>query len=373
MTASTPSAATWRPGAGATPVPRRALTFVRLPLPALARGQLLEAVRLQLTQYMPAGPFGFLCRRQTGGTLLAWSWALGADARSPRRGGWPEGVLDEPGRGLRVLRRSEGFEAQQWSGDELLHSRWFEALPDAAEWQRFVRGCGADPSEHPLPEPTVATKLRRPARGWLAGDNLPAADPWQGWRWQGALLLLGAVAAAALGVHLQARQQLRIDTERLQALQGSREASLQARARYESASRELEALRALVPRLSQLELLERVTASGVFASARKSDSAAITGTPAGPAPGPVASAAAPSGDSARMLEWDYRNGQLKITLELPDRNITLLDVTRKLEGVPGLGTLRVGQDSAGNALTLSASVVELAPPADTSRPGSTAR
>ncbi len=374
MTASTPSAAPWRPSAGATPVPRRALTFVRLPMPTLARGQLLDAVRLQLTQYVPAGPFGFLCRTQTGGTLLVWAWTLDATARSPRRGGWAECVLDVPAQGLRLLRRAEGFEAQQWSGGELLHSRWFAALPDAADWQRFVRGCGADPNEHPLPEPTVAAALRRPARGWLAGDNLPAVDPWQGWRWRVALLLLGAVAAAALGVHLQARRQLRIDTERLLTLQGSREASLQARAHYEKASRELEALRALVPRLSQLELLERVTASGIFTSAPTNDSATAAKAQAtAPASGAPASAAATGSDGARMLEWDYRNGQLKITLELPDRNVTLLDVTRKLESVPGLGALRVGQDSAGNALTLSASIAELAPVADARRPGIAAR
>ncbi len=372
MTASTPSATPWRPSAGAAPVPRRALTFVRLPMPALARGQLLDAVRLQLTQYLPAGSFGFLCRTQAGGTLLVWAWALDGNVRSPRRGGWAESVLDEPAQGLRLLRRAEGFEAQQWSGGELLHSRWFEALPDAAEWQRFVRGCGADPAEHPLPEPTVAPALRRPARGWLAGDNLPAVDPWQGWRWRVALLVLGTVAAAALGVHLQARQQLRIDTERLQALRGSREASLQARARYEQSASELEALRALVPRLSQLELLERVTASGIFAPAVAA-SAPLAKAPAVPAPGLPASASATGAVGARMLEWDYRNGQLKITLELPERDVTLLDVTRKLESVPGLGALRVGQDSAGNALTLSANIAELAPPTDTPRPGIAAR
>jgi len=373
VTASTPSAALWRPSAGSPAVPRRALTFVRLPMPALARGQLLAAVRLQLTQYMPAGPFGFICRSQTGGTLLVWAWAVDAASGSPRRGGgWAECALDEPAQGLRLVRRSEGFEAQQWSGGELLHSRWFETPPGDADWERFTRGCGANPNEHALPQPAVARTLRRPARGWIAGDNLPAADPWQGWHWQAALLLLGTVAAAALGVDLQARQQLRIDTERLQALRGSREASLQARARYERASSELDALRALVPRLSQLELLERVTASGIFAPAPAGESPTAAKAPASSAPGLPPSASPAGTAGARMLDWDYRNGQLKITLELPEGNVTLLDVTRKLEAVPGLGALRVGQDSASNALTLSANIAELAPPDATPRSGGTA-
>lgn len=360
-----------RPGAGRSLVPRQALTFMRLPMPALGRGQLLDAVRLQLTQYMPASSFGFVCRLQTGDMVMAWAWTIDASAGSPRRSGsWAESALDEPAEGLRLLRRSSGFETQQWSGDELRHSRWFETLPSADDWQRFVRGCGADPQDHPLPEPTVARSMQRPARGWLAGDNLPAADPWQGWRWQAAALGLGAIAAAALGAHLQTREQLRIDLERLNALSSGRKASMQARARYEQASGELEALRAMAPRLSQLELIDRVIASGIFAPMPASDSvppptklaktaaqAPVDATPGKPMP------LNPPAPAARLLDWDYRNGQLKLTLELAARDVTLLEITRRLERVPGLGALRVGQDSADSTLTLSAAVTKLASPA----------
>lgn len=377
MSVSRPLAALWRPKPGSALVPRRVLTFVRLPMPALGRGQWLDAVRLQLTQYMPAGPFGFICRMQAGGTLVAWAWAIDASAGSPRRSAsWAESALDEPAQGLRLVKRSSGFEAQQWSGGELQHSRWFESLPSADDWQRFARGCGIDPQEHPLPAPTIAHTLQHAGRGWLAGDNLPAADPWQGWRWQAAVLLFGAIAAAAAGVHLQARQQLRIDTERLAALRSGREAALQARARYELASSELGALRALAPRLSQLELLDRVTASGIFAPLRSPDAASsvkpLEKTSAKPPsslpPGVPATTTAPEPAATRLLDWDYRNGLLKMTLELPERDVTLLEITRRLENVPGLGALRVGQDSAGNTLTLSASIAELAPAARNDAP-----
>ena len=284
-------------------------------------------------------------------------------------------MLDEPAQGLRLLRRAEGFEAQQWSGGELLHSRWFEALPDAAEWQRFVRGCGADPDEHPLPEPTVAAVLRRPARGWLAGDNLPAVDPWQGWRWRVALLLLGTVGGCGPG-----RAPCRLASSCASTPNACRPCAAAARPRcrpVRATSRPRASSRPCArwcPRLSQLELLERVTASGIFASARGrrfSDTRQDPGQSRRPAC--RRAPAATGSDGARMLEWDYRNGQLKITLELPDRDVTLLDVTRKLESVPGLGALRVGQDSAGNTLTLSANIAELAPPTDAPRPGIAAR
>lgn len=348
---------------GNAPVPRQVLTFVRLAMPALGRGRLLDAARLQLTQYMPAGPFGFICRAQTHGYVIAWAWVIVGSAGSPRRrGNWPESASDDTTQGLRLLRRSAGFEAQQWAGGELLHSRWFATLPDDAEWQRFARGCGVDPQGYPLPEPTVARQLRRPSRAWLAGDNLPAADPWQGWHWQVGLLLLGCIAAAALGLHLQAREQLRIDTLRLTALRSSREASLQSRMRFEQASAELGTLSALAPKLSQLELLDRVVASGIFAPIKKSEPTKPAPVAPSLAPGMPPGAGLPELALTRLLDWDFRNGQLKITLELPERDMTLLDITRRLEAVPGLGVLRVGQDSAGNTLTLSGTVAEFGPP-----------
>lgn len=325
-------------------MPRQVLTFVRLPMPALARGRLLDSVRLQLTQYMPSGPFGFVCHAPTGGSVQVWAWTLGAEMGSPQRGSaWPEPALDAPASdGLHLRRRSAGFEAQQWAGGELLHSRWFASPPEGDDWERFARGCGVAPADHPLPAATVARPSAHPTRGWLAGDSLPAPDRWQGWRWQAALLALGAVAAAGLGMHLQAGEQLRLDSQRLQDLRSGREAALHARAGYEQTATELEALRALVPRLSQLELFDRVTASGAFA--------------------PIGPAGAAQLAGAKLLDWDYRSGQLKLTVELPERDLTLLDITRRIEKVPGLGTLRVGQDSVDNTLSLTAAVTELAPP-----------
>jgi hypothetical protein len=356
--------------ANGMPVPRQRLVFVRLPMPGLARRQLTDAMRLQLTQYLPAGSFGFIFKQQADSHVLAWAWTLEEGAASPQRGGsWPESAADEtPADGLQLLRRSAGFEAQQWLRGELRHSRWFAATPDAEDWQRFVRGCGADPQAHPLPEAAVARASQAAARNWTASDNLPAADPWVGWRWQAVLLALGAVFSAGVGVHLQTREQLRMDTERLAALRNGRETALQARARYEQTAAELETLRALTPKLSQLELLDRVTDSGIFtpsaaaaatAAAAKSaaPAAAPTGLPAG-FPGGAA-ATATEAPRAQLVEWDFRNDQLKLTLELPERDLTLLDITRRVEKVPGLGALRVGQDSTGNTLSLSAPLIGL--------------
>ncbi|MDE2367959.1 MAG: hypothetical protein KGN16_03225 [Burkholderiales bacterium] len=340
-------------------IARRDLTFIRLPMPALGRAKLLDAVRLQLTQYLPPRPYAYLCRVQAGGNVQVWAWTLEPGLQGPLRSrAWPEPALEPPGQGLRLLRRTPGYEAQFWADGELQHSRWFEREPEDSDWQLFARGCGVDPQSHALPQPATLACSPRPGPGWLAGDSLPAGDPWRGWRWQAAALALGAVACAGIGAQWQAVQQLETDSTRLETLRREREASLQARARYERVHAELDALQALVPRLSQLELLDRVAASGIFAPTAKAG-----GTPAlpGSAPG-GAGATAATLTAARLLEWNYRSGQLKLTLELPDREMTLLDITRRLEAVPGLSALRVGQDSAGNSLSLSATIAELAPP-----------
>lgn len=355
-----------------TIVPREALTFVRLTMPGVSRGRLPDATRLQLTQYLPPGPFGFVCRSQQGEEALAWAWQVDASAPSPRRSNcWPEPALDPPGDGIRLVHRVAGVEAQHWQDGELRQSRWYPAAPAEGEWNRFVRGCGVDPSSLPLPQPTVLPRLKRPAPGWLAGDNLPAADPWQGWHWQAGALVAGCLVAAALGLHLRAVEELGAQKHRLETLRSGHEASLKARDRFQQVSTELEALNALTPKLSQLELLDRVVGSGLFAPLQLADSgaAAASAPPASAArpPGLPAAPAAPKVARVRLIDWEYHNGQVRMTLELPGKEVSMLDVARRVESVLGIGSLRIGQESSGNTITLIGSVSRLEESREASR------
>jgi hypothetical protein len=97
--------------------------------------------------------------------------------------------------------------------------------------------------------------------------------------------------------------------------------------------------------------LDRVVGSGIFSNKPVASKVAAAAAPA-PAAGPFVATTV----GAQLVEWDYRNGQLKLTLELANAELTMLDITRRLERVPGLGPLRIGQDGGGNLLTLSAAV-----------------
>lgn len=394
MTLTAPLAAIWnRFAAPAARVPRGELLYLRLNLPRLARRRLLEAVRLQLGQHL-AGAFGFACRQPADGTVLVWAWPLaGTQVQRHRR---PEPLFDPlPAAGLRLMRRAPGFEAQHWAQGELAHSRWFAEAPDDAVWGGFVRGCGLDPAAHPRPAALAVAPLPAPAQAWLAGDSLPRPDPWRGWRWQLAVLVVGSVVALALGAHLQTRAQLREDTQRLQTLRAAHEAALQARARYDVVAAEVARLREVVPKVSQLELLDRVVASGALApgagrQAAASGAAEVPGKAAAPgtaalpgmtaSPGvaagpgmaaaPGAAAASAAADAPRLVAWDYRTGLLRLTLQVPEQGTSYLDLTRRLERVAGLDALRVGQESTGNTLTISAAVPAAvdAPAADAAPP-----
>lgn len=338
------------------PVARARLSLLRLSLPELPPRKQVAAVRLQLLQFYPSGRYAFACRSKNAGTVIVWAWeaAAGEDDLLPQQ--WPEPLLEQDAApGLRLLRRAPGFEAQHWDDQGLQASQWFAQSPSQPEWQRFVRACGIDPDAHPFPATSTALSLAQSPKGWLRGDSLPEPDPWRGWHWQAGGLTAAMLICAALGVHLQARSQLAADKQALAELRHKREATLQSRSAYEQARTQLDTLQALAPQLSQLELLDRILSSGVLAVSGSLPAPAIPGTPA--QPGTVLAQPAgtppPIAPTAVLSSWEFRNAQLKITLEIPDGDLPMLDITRRIEAVPGLRDLKVGQESAPNTVVLS--------------------
>lgn len=349
-------------------VERAQLQLVTIKLPPLKRKALLAALRLQLLPFMPANAaYAFVCRPLKDGEVQVWAWALDEDAQSAEvRNQWPEPLLEEAGTGLRLIQRGSGAEAQCWHNGTLHQSRWWPRPPSAQDWERFVRAAGEDPDRHPLAATVRPAKLAKPDLDWWRDDTLPTADPWANWRWQAALLGLGAVFAFAVGVHLQTRQQLEHDRSLAAQLRNQRQTALTERARYQALRADYEALSALSPKVSQLELLDKVIGSGVLNPApTRSDpqvqggsnappgSAAAAGISA-PPPGYVAPAPTPP----ILAEWDYRNGQLKLSLDIPEGELAMLDTTRRIEKLPAFGDVRIGLESNNTSLSLSMRVLD---------------
>ncbi len=348
-------------------IERSTLRHVTLKLPPLKGRALQSAVRLQLLPYTPAGAhLAFAYRQQGDGAIQAWLWqpAPNVAARELRQH-WPQPLLEQPGDGLRLLARGAGSEAQYWQDGELRLTRWWPTAPSEQDWALFVRAAGLQPGDHPCPPRGAPVELGTPPQGWLRGDNLPAPDPWAGWRWQVALLLLGGLVAFGIGAHLQTLRQLREDQALLTQLRSEREQALGQRSRYLALRADFDALGALAPHNSQLELLDKVVSSGILATVPGLPAPAASATAAKPAgntiaaPPPNAPVAVPPAPS--LAEWDYRNGQLKLALDIPEGQLVMLDITRRIERLQGFSDVRIGLDSTNTSLILNMRIADTEP------------
>lgn len=346
----------------AVAVARGRLQHLSIKLPPLKRKPLAAALRLQLISFMPPGVnYAFVYQPQEQGEVQVWAWSLQPDdTAAGLRRQWPEPLLEAGGEGLRLVARGSGAEAQHWHAGRLRQTRWWQQAPHEQDWERFVRAAGEDPEQHPQPKAQRLDRLDQPDARWLRGDSLPTPDPWAGWRWQTAGLITGAVLALALGAHLQTRQQLAHDRTLAAQLRTERETALTQRAHYQALRVDYEALSALAPKVSQLELLDKVVSSGILtpvSAPARPENQAVTATPgavSAPPPGYTPPAPVPT----TLAEWDYRNGQLKLSLDIPEGELAMLDTTRRIEKLPAFSDIRIGLESSNTSLSLNMRVVD---------------
>jgi hypothetical protein len=364
-----------------TAVPRAELRFVTLKLPPLKGAALRSAVRLQLLPYATPGraqAYAYLPGPQ--GQVSVWLWSPAPELQpGVLRQLWPQPLLEAPGDGLRLVQRPSACEAQHWVDGQLRQTRLWPGAPSPQDWSLFVRACGLDPETHPAPRATVPTPAMPDSR-WLRDDTLPEPAPLVGWRWQLGGLLLGAAIAFGIGAHFQTTRQIQHYRTLLTQLSSAREAALTQHSRYLDQRADFDALFALAPKVSQLQLLDKVVHSGVLnppaaVPAKAGASSPPTGPgsvvkPApltGPAIGPAsraptitatsASTQPPAPMAPSLGEWDYRNGRLKLSLDIPDGDLTMLDITRRIEKLPVFQDVRIGLDSGNNSLALDLRVV----------------
>lgn len=268
--------------------------FKRFDLKQVPRASRAAALNLQLQQWTPFADSGYYVAWSDGCALaFCWDAARVAEAVSGQNLNpgrvrvIPETVLRPAGSaGARLLASLQGCEGQLWADGQLAQSRWWKDRPAADEWLAFQRdaGCLPDIQQADVPAPQDLTLADTPwARtadgfGWSVGN----------WRDEKlayfalALLLLPPTAWQAARLHHYglATEQLQAELDALQQEAGpvadARGQALQALARVQQ-------LQAIDPYPSQLALMAWIGEKLIR-------------------PG------------ERLVEWNYQDGKLKITL-----------------------------------------------------------
>ncbi|WP_442682420.1 hypothetical protein ACSBPQ_12300 [Stenotrophomonas sp. JC08] len=213
-------------------------------LPARKR---MQAGKLAMIRHKPS-PSALSCMAWTGGIAHFWFWAAPeAEVPAYERNWIPESLLLAPpaAGGVRLLELSRGYEAQNWHGGVLVSSQWWEQVPGAEAWMRFVRSTGQDPAAlQEVPQPIHLPWSNRPWGETSWAQRLAGLfDEKFAW------LLLFAALAAGLGWQLSsllrwqaAGDQLSVRVERMRAEVGP---LLAAREQAEQAQAQLQHLSAL--------------------------------------------------------------------------------------------------------------------------------
>lgn len=254
-----------------------------------------QALRLELGQWTPFANSNYYVGWH-GQQALVWGWdsdkvvpAIVAQGLKPQRLQiLPETVLQTPFQdGLCLSRCHQGFEGQLWRKAQLERSRWWPQLPAADDWLMFQRDAGIPPTEqqNQTPAPRVSPLNVRP---WV--NQVGSADD-KAARWERFAMVLGAFLLLLptfwYGFSLYKVQvgiaQLR---ERQTQLQREVEPIIKARSQALDYLARINALRSLAPYPEQLVLLAKI-------------------------------AQVLPQDKSFIKEWDYKPGQLKVTITAP--------------------------------------------------------
>lgn len=251
-----------------------------------------QALRLELAQWTPFADSGYYVGWH-GQQALVWCWdadlvrqAIAAQRLKPQRVRiLPESVLQIPLQsGLSLVRCQKGYDAQLWRKDRLERSRWWSQLPTQDEWLTFQRDAGITPSEQQLQPPAPCVSLLN-LQPWVkeaeSSDGL-------------AIQLERMIIALAIfllslptfwngfGLYNMRQATAQLHEQQVQ-LQREAEPIIKARSLALDHLMRINALHALAPFPEQLALMARV-------------------------------AEVLPQDNSYLKNWDFRSGQLKITI-----------------------------------------------------------
>lgn len=311
-------------------------------LSAVPERSRVAALQLQLSQLSPFPHTAHHAVWREGVAML-WYWdaarvasAMQAVGVAPQRCRiLPDSALYPPAaQGLRLLAGLAGYEGQFWRDGCLLGSRWWDALPDAAEWLGFQRGLGLDGEQRVLAVPAATRPTLQPEQA-LASSARAGSVAWRDERVLYFLLLalLTAPTAWFAASWLKAELAVRaISADKLQ-LEASAQPLLAAREQAERIASRLRELDALTPQTSQSELMRRV-------------------------------AAALPKQSIYLKEWDFHDTQLKLVLVLQNNAVSSSEMVGALQKVDGLVNVQVAPSLDAKIMILNMQLDTRAPAHD---------
>jgi hypothetical protein len=327
----------WRPAT--VPLPRSRCHYLELEMRGVPARLLQGAIRLQLAQLSGLRQIGFVYRPGKD-RIPVWYWdeaKLPEEISVEHLSGhgktglalWPENVLSTmPGHGLHLIRRARGFEALAADAGEIRRTRWYPAMPDVEKWAAFARDAGYPVDGIAIPALEQAVLARTPPKNWRLVSRFLAPLPLTTW----GMALLAALAGAGLlaASSYQIKLNWAIAKERAVVDKIVREnaAAIDLQRKISERMAYLEEFRRVQPDILQLEVLQALAEAG-FADQE--------------------------GKTA-LLEWEYRNPQLRLLFSVPP-GVALGDFLARLETLPMLEDIRLQPDTAPQRVGIQAKLI----------------
>ena len=300
-----------------------------------------HALSLQIAQFSPYPTTGHHAAWQNG-LASVWYWDQTGVQRSMAEAGLrerevrvlPESVMYEPGTSeVRLIKNLHGVEGQYWRDNCLVQSRWWKNVPSAADWLAFQRDRGADAETRQLDVPSPRELELHHAPRYLSRDG-GDLTPWRDERAVYALLALALFTPTAWFGASLVKSEFAQRSVLASAAELERKAIPQSNARQQAlrAAARTQALQALDPYPSQLDLMARV------------------------------SAALPRG-AAYLREWDFHDGKLKIVLVMQNVAFSSSALVAALQGAGGFENVQLapGNDPKVLAINMDVAAVWQAP------------
>lgn len=315
----------WRPQI--VRVPRSECHWLPLAMEGVPRRLMASSIRLQLIHLTGQSSIGFVWR-MVDAVAEVWYWDEQwlqesdllpvADSLSVGVAPYPENLFrpNLPD-GLHLIACSEGVEALAIVTGKTRKTRWFPSQPDAEAWAGFVRDAGCDPSEHALPVQPSVLESAPLQTGWKLQTGLSSRFSHAFFIGMGILVLAGALCSALLAYDFRYQTSISDARREYQRL-ASENAALLALTRQITANADyFSALASEQPPVSQLALMRSLAEAGLFGEATK----------------------------ISVLEWEYRNGRLRLLFAVPAENFSLSLFLSTLEKQGILQEIRLMPDT----------------------------